>query len=418
MSDTVISFENIIKQYRLGMVSTRTLSHDLNRLWHTAVLRNPDPYLMISETNNRAERGESDYVWALYDINFSIKAGDVVGIIGKNGSGKSTLLKILSRITAPTTGVIRATGRIAALLEVGTGFHPELTGRENVFLNGAILGMKKSEISRKFDEIVDFAGVERYIDTPVKRYSSGMRVRLGFAVAAHLEPEILIVDEVLAVGDAEFQKKAISKMQDISRADGRTVIFVSHNMTSLRNLCNNGVLLNNGAVQAVGAIEDVVDTYLQEASIQGISNKAWNFENAPGSNKIKVKSAGIVFQGKQLSVKTAFDIEIAFWCLHEGNTFYVSMLLYDQSDWCVFNVFTDYKTLSKGEHKAIFHIPENFLNDSRYYVKFMFVESVSRLDFILHRANTFEVHEDRDTPGWNGKWTGAVRPTFIEREIF
>ena len=212
---TAIEFENISKQYRLGLVSTGTIAHDLNRWWTMNVMGKEDPYLKIGETNDRSTKGSSEYVWALKDINFSIEQGDVVGIIGKNGAGKSTLLKLLSRVTAPTTGEIRTNGRIASLLEVGTGFHPEMTGRENIFLNGAIMGMTKAEVSRKLDEIVDFSGCERYIDTPVKRYSSGMKVRLGFAVAAHLEPEILVVDEVLAVGDAEFQKKAIGKMQDI-----------------------------------------------------------------------------------------------------------------------------------------------------------------------------------------------------------
>ena len=206
---TAIEFENISKQYRLGLVSTRTLSHDLNRWWTVNVLRKEDPYLKIGETNDRATKGQSDYVWALKDINFKVEQGDVVGIIGKNGAGKSTLLKLLSKVTAPTTGHIRARGRIASLLEVGTGFHPEMTGRENIYMNGAILGMTKQEIRSKLDEIVDFSGCERYLDTPVKRYSSGMTVRLGFAIAAHLDPEILVVDEVLAVGDAEFQKKAI-----------------------------------------------------------------------------------------------------------------------------------------------------------------------------------------------------------------
>ena len=209
MSDIAIQFENVGKLYHLGSVGTGTLSHDLNRWWQTKILRKEDPYLRIGETNDRAHRGNSDFVWALRDINFDVKQGEVVGIIGKNGAGKSTLLKLLSRVTAPTTGVIRAKGRIASLLEVGTGFHQEMTGRENIYMNGAIMGMTRAEISRKLDAIVDFAGVERYLDTPVKRYSSGMTVRLGFAVAAFLEPEILVVDEVLAVGDAEFQKKAI-----------------------------------------------------------------------------------------------------------------------------------------------------------------------------------------------------------------
>jgi len=259
---TAIEFENISKQYRLGLVSTRTLSHDINRWWQTSVLHKEDPYLKIGETNDRATKGSSEYVWALRDINFKVEQGDVVGIIGKNGAGKSTLLKLLSKVTGPTTGTIRARGRIGSLLEVGTGFHQEMTGRENIYLNGAILGMSRQEISRKLDEIVDFSGCERYIDTPVKRYSSGMMVRLGFAVAAHLDPEILVVDEVLAVGDAEFQKKAIWKMKEVSQGEGRTVLFVSHNMNSVRNLCNSGIVLLNGVVDYSGTAEECVDYYI------------------------------------------------------------------------------------------------------------------------------------------------------------
>lgn len=258
-----IEFENISKQYRLGLVSSGTISHDLNRWWTMNVLRKEDPYLRIGETNDRSHKGKSDYVWALKDINFSVEEGDVVGIIGKNGAGKSTLLKLLSRVTAPTTGKITARGRIASLLEVGTGFHPEMTGRENIYMNGAIMGMTKAEITRKLDEIVDFSGCERYIDTPVKRYSSGMTVRLGFAIAAHLEPEILVVDEVLAVGDADFQKKAIGKMQDVSRSEGRTVLFVSHNMAAIKRLCTRGIVLSNGELFYDGLTNDAVDKYLQ-----------------------------------------------------------------------------------------------------------------------------------------------------------
>lgn len=257
-----IEFENVGKQYRLGLVSTGTISHDLNRWWTMNILHKEDPYLKIGETNDRAHKGQSDYVWALKNINFSVEQGDVVGIIGKNGAGKSTLLKLLSRVTAPTTGLIKARGRIASLLEVGTGFHPEMTGRENIYLNGAIMGMTKQEISRKLDEIVDFSGCERYIDTPVKRYSSGMTVRLGFAIAAHLEPEILVVDEVLAVGDAEFQKKAIGKMQDVSRGEGRTVLFVSHNMNAIKSLCKSGILIDKGEVAYSGNAIDTVHEYL------------------------------------------------------------------------------------------------------------------------------------------------------------
>lgn len=284
---SAIEFENISKQYRLGVVSTGTLSHDLNRFWHTKVLRREDPYLKIGETNDRSHHGKSEYVWALKDIDFKVEQGDVVGIIGKNGAGKSTLLKLLSRVTAPTTGIIRARGRIASLLEVGTGFHPEMTGRENIYMNGAIMGMTRSEITRKLDEIVDFSGCERYLDTPVKRYSSGMIVRLGFAIAAHLEPEILVVDEVLAVGDAEFQKKAIGKMQDVSQGEGRTVLFVSHNMGAVKNLCKRGVLLEQGKVKRIGPVNDVVDEYINQN--QGIFEFT-KYKDRSGNGTIKINS--------------------------------------------------------------------------------------------------------------------------------
>jgi len=261
MSNIAIRFENLSKQYRLGLVSTRTLSHDLNRWWQTAIMQREDPYLKIGKTNDRSKRGKSEYVWALRDINFEVEKGEVLGIVGKNGAGKSTLLKILSRITSPTTGSIKVQGSIASLLEVGTGFHPELTGRENIYMNGSIMGMTRKEIDRKLDEIVDFSGVERYLDTPVKRYSSGMTVRLGFSIAAHMEPDILIIDEALTVGDAEFQKKAICKMQDASRCEGRTVLFVSHNLVTLKNLCKNGVLLKDGTLEYQSNMDAVIEKY-------------------------------------------------------------------------------------------------------------------------------------------------------------
>ena len=261
-NSTVIEFENVGKQYRLGVIGTGTLSQDLNRWW-AKIRGKDDPFLKIGEENDRTKKGDCQFVWALRDINFKVEQGDVVGIIGKNGAGKSTLLKILSRVTSPTTGDIKIKGRIASLLEVGTGFHPEMTGRENIFMNGSIMGMTKTEIRSKFDEIVDFAGVAKYVDTPVKRYSSGMMVRLGFAIAAYLEPEILVVDEVLAVGDAEFQKKAIGKMQDVSKGEGRTVLFVSHNMAAVRSLCTKGVLLKNGSIDYIGSIPNTLDRYLK-----------------------------------------------------------------------------------------------------------------------------------------------------------
>jgi lipopolysaccharide transport system ATP-binding protein len=289
MSDTVIKVENLSKQYRLGTIGTGTLSHDLNRWW-ARMRGKEDPYLKVTQANIRDRKAEdgklkaevgtastgspstssshpsslpSDYVWALRDINFEVKRGEVLGIIGKNGAGKSTLLKILSRITSPTQGHVKINGRIASLLEVGVGFHPELTGRENIFLNGAIMGMSKAETAAKLDEIVDFSGCERYVDTPVKRYSSGMKVRLGFAVAAHLDPEILIVDEVLAVGDAEFQKKCLGKMGEVAEG-GRTVLFVSHNMATVEALCPTAILLGEGTITEIGDGNEIIEKYLRK----------------------------------------------------------------------------------------------------------------------------------------------------------
>ncbi|MFT4668548.1 MAG: lipopolysaccharide transport system ATP-binding protein [Ulvibacter sp.] len=282
----ILKAENISKQYRLGLVGTGTLVHDLNRFWYR-IRGKEDPYLEVGAVNDRSLKATTDYVWALQDINFEVQQGEVLGIIGKNGAGKSTLLKLLSRVTSPTTGIIKTKGRIASLLEVGTGFHPELTGRENIYLNGAILGMSKAEIASKIDEIVDFSGCEMYIDTPTKRYSSGMTVRLAFAVAAHLEPDILVVDEVLAVGDAEFQKKAIAKMQEISKGQGRTVLFVSHNMASVQNLCTRVMLLDQGTVEIIGPTEEVIQYYLQKFRDSQIAQDLAEREDRQGSGKLR-----------------------------------------------------------------------------------------------------------------------------------
>ncbi|MBR3979866.1 MAG: ATP-binding cassette domain-containing protein [Bacteroidales bacterium] len=416
MSDVAIKIENVSKQYRLGLVSTGTLSHDLNRWWATKVMRKEDPYLKIGEVNDRTTKGSSDYVWALKDINMEIKQGDVVGIIGKNGAGKSTLLKLLSRVTAPTTGTISYKGRIASLLEVGTGFHPELTGRENIYMNGAIMGMNKAEITRKLDEIVDFSGCERYLDTPVKRYSSGMTVRLGFAIAAHIEPDILVVDEVLAVGDAEFQKKAIGKMQDVSRGEGRTVLFVSHNMAAVRNLCKNGVILENGLLKYSGDVTNAIDKYLSQASNRGINNNSWSEKNAPGNDIIRVKNAYVKVESEYITVKTEFNLITEFWCLQDDIPINISMHLYDTNSLCVFAIVTPVVRLSKGLHKSRIKIPANFMNDGAYVVNNMFVSN-SKPIFYHENANSFEVVEDRDGIGWFGKWPGAIRPTFVETEL-
>ncbi len=310
--EIAIKVENLSKAYRLGEIGTGTISRDLER-WFAKVRGKEDPFLKIGEENDRTAKGTSDIVWSLKDINLEIKQGDAVGIIGRNGAGKSTLLKLLSRVTAPTTGIIKAKGRIASLLEVGTGFHPELTGKENIYLNGAILGMRKKEIQRKFDEIVDFAGVSRYVDTPVKRYSSGMYVRLAFAVAAHLDSEILIVDEVLAVGDAEFQKKCLGKMDEVSKGEGRTVLFVSHQMSSIRSLCNNSVLLENGKLKTVGKTEDVIEQYISERNKN--SNKNIKYYDK------YLKYVSIKQEDNILVLEAEYDCNIIFDIPHLG--FYI-----------------------------------------------------------------------------------------------
>lgn len=366
---TAIEFNNVSKQYKLGLVSTKTLSHDLNRWWQTKILRKEDPYLKIGSVNDRSAKADSDYVWALKDIDFKVEQGDVVGIIGKNGAGKSTLLKLLSRVTNPTTGTIRARGRIASLLEVGTGFHPELTGRENIYMNGSIMGMNKAEITRKLDEIVDFSGCERYIDTPVKRYSSGMTVRLGFAIAAHLDPEILVVDEVLAVGDAEFQKKAIGKMQDVSKGEGRTVLFVSHNMASMQRLCRNGILLENGTIKYVGNISDTITNYLKDEVVQS----EYTNTNIRLEDKINLLWAKVSPQhGMLIYPTTPVDVKFRVRINAEITNLVVGFNLYSsyrnplaRTD---YNDYNGIQTLPPGEYDFHFQIPANTLSDGAYSV--------------------------------------------------
>lgn len=303
----ILKAENISKQYRLGTVGTGTLSHDLKR-WLYSIQGKEDPFLKVGGVNDRSAKATEDYIWALKDINFEVTKGEVLGIIGKNGAGKSTLLKILSRVTSPTQGKIRTKGRIASLLEVGTGFHGELTGRENIFMNGAILGMTNNEIKRKLEEIIDFSGCEMYIDTPVKRYSSGMTVRLGFAVAAHLEPEILVVDEVLAVGDAEFQKKAIGKMQDLSQGQGRTVLFVSHNMAAVENLCTRIILLENGGIAFEGNVKECINFYLNNNNYKGINEAC----KKSGARKIGVQQVNFITKSRVTFPVTGEELSIEF----------------------------------------------------------------------------------------------------------
>jgi len=377
-----IKIENLSKQYRLGLVSTRTLSHDLNRWWQTSILGKDDPYLKIGDTNDRAIKGESEYVWVLKDINLEVQEGEVLGIIGKNGAGKSTLLKILSKVTAPTTGFIKARGRIASLLEVGTGFHPEMTGRENIFMNGSIMGMTKAEIRKKFDEIVNFAGVERYIDTPVKRYSSGMTVRLGFAIAAHLEPEILVVDEVLAVGDAEFQKKAIGKMQDVSQGQGRTVLFVSHNMAAVKSLCAQTLLLKQGKYICKETTDKVIDLYLNELEAppkyknKNDINKTYSILllEIVGENN---NSSMVIFHDKKISVNIGFYIN-----RNQKNVELV-LVTYDSNFNKIFSTLKKIDHLNLGYNQYTVEIPPKFLAPGYiYFSASIFVANQSIIDAI------------------------------------
>jgi lipopolysaccharide transport system ATP-binding protein len=378
MSNTIIHVENISKMYQLGEVGTGTLSHDLNRWWHK-VRGKEDPYLKLGEENRRDKSG-GNYVWALRDINFDVKQGEVLGIIGRNGAGKSTLLKILSRVTQPTTGFIKAKGRIASLLEVGTGFHPELTGRDNIYLNGAILGMTKQEIRKKFDEIVSFSGVERYIDTPVKRYSSGMYVRLAFAVAAHLEPEILIVDEVLAVGDAEFQNRCMGKMGEVSRTEGRTVLFVSHNMGAVKQLCDRSVLVERGRIKTMGDTINVIEEYLSgdNAADRFIH---WSENERPKTNELELISVKVLDKsGKIDNMLTTTDeikIEIEYELKTEIKDLRVAINLLTPDGIEVFSSSDFYfqhpsRIRNKGRYKSICNIPGSLLNLGKYIIRIDF----------------------------------------------
>jgi lipopolysaccharide transport system ATP-binding protein len=377
----IIKIDNLSKQYRLGTIGTGTLQDDFNRWWHT-IRGKEDPYLKIGEANDRTSKGTSDYVWAMRNINLEVMPGEVLGIIGKNGAGKSTLLKLLSRVTAPTTGSIKTRGRMASLLEVGTGFHPELSGRDNIFLNGAILGMSKNEIKSKFDQIVDFAGCERYIDTPVKRYSSGMYVRLAFAVAAHLEPDILVVDEVLAVGDAEFQEKAIGKMKDVSTKEGRTVLFVSHNMAAIEKLCTRGVLLENGEISFFSSnIKEVVNKYYLNGSVTEKTN-SWIANSKVCTNEyIQLQKLYVSNKNKESlpiysrdeNIYINFDFEV----FELNPLFEIGFVLYDENETPIFKSLhvdvekENWPKLKAGINNLQCFIPSYYLNDGEYRIEFV-----------------------------------------------
>lgn len=426
---TAIEFDHVGKQYRLGLVSTRTLSHDLDRWWQTAVLKKEDPYLKIGAVNDRSTAaGDDEYVWALRDIDFKIEQGDVVGIIGKNGAGKSTLLKLLSKVTGPTVGTIRARGRIGALLEVGTGFHSEMTGRENIFMNGAILGMNKAEIASRLDEIVAFSGCERYIDTPVKRYSSGMKVRLGFAVAAHLDPEILVVDEVLAVGDAEFQKKAIGKMQDVSKGEGRTVLFVSHNMTSIKALCKRGIILQNGMVVDDGDIDTVVTHYLRGDNAAD-NYKSWKKPEISKGGfsllEIGIRQRGASYEDimrtdQELEIVIKYHLD----CTMED--FWLTMHLKNEQGEKLFSFSGARRCYDKyheaGDYEQTCVIPANFLNWGSFALDLMVFKRDKNIISLVEENDiiSFSLASRKVALGsFMGKEPGYITPKFdfTERKL-
>lgn len=403
MSEVILKVDNVSKLYRLGTMGTGTFAGDVHRFWKTKVLGQEDPFLKIGQTNDRTSKDKAEFVWALQNINFEVNRGEVLGIIGKNGAGKSTLLKLLSRITTPTTGSIKIAGRMASLLEVGTGFHPELTGRENIFLNGAILGMTKKEIQNRFDEIVDFSGCELYIDTPTKRYSSGMTVRLGFAVAAFLNPEILVVDEVLAVGDAEFQKKAIGKMKDVSKGEGRTVLFVSHNMAAVSMLCDRGIIIRNGKIDGDGEIKSIVDKYLRNDSYA-----KGKYENpAINTDSLLIKSIALIdpstneekmryFQDEEIVIKFQILGDLEIW-----NNYSLFCTLVSMQGVRIFSA--ESKILNTNE--LMLYIPSNTLVRGDYQIEaFIHIPKVIAIDkvenvcefTVVDRGSSLSVHGGYD----------------------
>ena len=412
MSNLVLKAENISKYYRLGVIGSGSFKEDLQGLWNNTFSAGAN-----RRTKNINNNPKANELWALKDINFEIMKGDVVGFVGKNGAGKSTLLKILSRITLPTSGTIKGKGRIASLLEVGTGFHAELTGRENIFLNGQILGMHKNEIISKFDEIVAFSGIERFLDTPVKRYSSGMYVRLAFAIAAHLEPEILIVDEVLAVGYAEFQKKCLGKMKQVSAEEGKTVLFVSHNSQALKNLCTKAIYLEKGRLIDMGNTQDVISNYLKREQTLYLNRIYDNPEKAPGNETIRIKRVEMLphylDRSDIIDIRTPLAIEFEFWYVPtEEIDLSVSLALSTIMGECIFDVDSPARRYTKGLIKGQCIIPGDFLNNGSYFINLVFIKNTSSALFEFEECLSFDVEDFRENTAWYGDWQGAVRPKF------
>jgi lipopolysaccharide transport system ATP-binding protein len=419
MSTPIIHIEKLSKCYQLGTVGTGSFRQDIKRWWNLSVRKASDPFFNESVA--------AQTLWALRDVSFTVNEGEVIGIVGRNGAGKSTLLKILSGIVSPTSGKIQGRGKINSLLEVGTGFHDELSGRENIFLNGYFLGMQRREIEEKFDEIVDFSGVEKFLDTPVKRYSSGMYMRLAFSVAAHLEPDILIVDEVLAVGDAEFQKKCLGKMHDVSAKHGRTILYVSHNMQSVVNLCNRAIHLEHGKVIDIGPSSKVVNSYIGKYQ-EKRNYQSWeNILDSPGNNFIRVHFVELIPQladvEDPIDIRTPLTVRFKFWNLVEKQNISVGLHLFTAGRECIFDVSSSPQQYHKGLVEGQCHIPGNFLNDGSYYFSLIFMKDTSIELFYLEECLSVDVEDYRENMNWYGKWMGYVRPKFpfevkqVSREV-
>jgi lipopolysaccharide transport system ATP-binding protein len=412
MALPIIQADDISKVYRLGTLGSTSIKKDMKRWWLKNVLKKENAYFgaVIGE-----EEYEKQDFWALRNISFGINEGEVLGIIGSNGAGKSTLLKILSRITKPSSGTVRGRGKISSLLEVGTGFHPDLTGRENIYISGHLLGMTKNDIKRNFDEIVAFSGVEKFIDTPVKRYSSGMYVRLAFAVAAHLDPDILIVDEVLAVGDAEFQKKCMGKMKDVATNKGRTIIFVSHNMQAVNSLCSNAIWLKSGQIKSTGNAHTVINHYLG-AHQRKLWHQEWTAASAPGNDYIKVLSVKLEpdIPDPLLPLNITNALKVKFTFLNNTNdiNLVAGLHLFTLSGECIFDVSTPPAFFKEGLMEGECSIPGNFLNDGSYYFSIIFVKNTSEPVFYLEECLHFDMEDYRVNINWFGKWMGYVRPQF------
>jgi lipopolysaccharide transport system ATP-binding protein len=406
MAKKLIQAENISKYYRLGVLGSRSFKDDLKDWWGSKL-----------KIRDASDSESTKHIWALRDINFEVFQGEVFGLIGKNGAGKSTLLKIISRITLPTGGKISGNGRIASLLEVGTGFHGELTGRENVYLNGHIMGMKKKEIDRKFDEIVEFSGVSRFLDTPVKRYSSGMYVRLAFAVAAHLDPEILVIDEVLAVGDAEFQQKCLGKIKSISREEGKTILFVSHNIQTVRNVCNRAIMLDKGKIVVLGETESVLSAYIKMSREQFLGTDYSKQNELPGNEYIRVSRVELIpgYVDRQQVIDVRTELNIIFEFIYQAEDIgelMVNMQVFNSAGELVFELASGNYLFKNGMVRGKSTIPGYFLNDGLYYISLAFFRNTVTRLFYLESCLSFDVEDFKDSGVWNGRWPGMVRPSF------